>query len=361
MKIEWLIALYLFVSVMMIVFNFGFLAYEKVHAKRFAKKTARIAVLLGEEIERNADFPTDEHKRTLERRMKQLSGMESFDLTMDHLQQLDVDKSERYLLGISSVFDHLTYHFAKKGDLHRAYFAYVLKRWYRQRPASDTVTQTLLRFVREGSFYARQNAFEALAQVGSAHAFADAIVLVERGGDFHHPKLVTETALAFAGDARELEAELKERFDGFLPHTQAAVINYLRMSGKGDPEKLRCLLEDDSVDIEVRLACIRYFMRNFWEPAEGALLRLAALKDPASWEYAAIAATALGNYPSMKALDVLKQCLSSPSWFVRHNAAKTLYDWGLDLGDLADVVHGPDAYARDMLTYRWELEEVTRA
>lgn len=361
MKIEWLIALYLFVSLMMILFNFGFLGYEKVHAKRFAKKTARIAALLGDEIERNADFPTDEHKRTLERRMKQMSGMESFGLTMEHLEQLDADKSERYLQGIAMVFDHLTYHFAKKSDLHRAYFAFVLKRWYRQRPASSTVTQTLLRFVRDGSFYARQNAFEALAQVGSARALADAVVLVERGGDFHHPKLVTETALAFTGDARELEAELKERFDGFLPHTQAAVINYLRMSGKGDPEKLCGLLEDDGADLEVRLACIRYFMRNFWEPAAEPLRHLAALDDPATWEYAAIAATALGNYPSMEALDVLKRCLSSASWFVRHNAAKTLYDWGLSLDDLADVVNGPDAYARDMLTYRWELEEVTRA
>lgn len=361
MKIEWLIALYLFVSLMMIVFNFGYLAYEKLHARRFEKKTAHIAQLLGDEIERNADFPTDEHKRTLERRMKQMSGMESFDLTMARLEELDAEKSERYLQGISTVFDHLTYHFAKKSDLHRAYFAFVLKRWYRQRPASSTVTQALLRFVRDGSFYARQNAFEALAQVGSAHSFADAVVLVERGGDFHHPKLVTETALAFAGDARELEAEFKERFDGFRPHTQAAVINYLRMSGKGDPEKLCGFLEDDGADLEVRLACIRYFMRNFWEPAAEPLRRLAALDDPASWEYAAIAATALGKYPSMEALDVLKRCLSSPSWFVRHNAAKTLYDWGLSLDDLSDVVSGPDAYARDMLTYRWELEEVTRA
>ncbi len=360
MRIEWLIGLYLFVSLMMIAFNFGFLAYEKAHAKRFTQRTARIAELLGREIELNADFPTDEHKRTLERRMRQLSGMESFDLTMRHLEELDADKSERYLSNIAVVFDRLTHRFARKSDLHRAYFAYVLKRWYRQRPASDTVTQALLHYIREGSFYARQNAFEALAQVGSARAFADAVTLVERAGDFHHPKLVTETALAFAGEPEELEAEFKERFDGFKPHTQAAVINYLRMSGRGTPEKLRALMEDEAVDLEVRLACIRYFMRNFWGPAEGALQKLAATDDPARWEYAAVAATALGNYPSIKGLAVLEHCLSSPSWFVRHNAAKTLYDWGLDLDDLDDVVHGGDAYARDMLRYRWELERIGR-
>ena len=128
MKIEWLIAFYLFISVMMIVFNFGYLAYEKVHAKRFDARTKRFAVLLGQEIERNAEFPTEDHKRTLERAMRRMAGMESFDLTMGHLLREDPDKSERYLHGIATVFDHLTYLFAKKDDLHRTYFTYIVKR-----------------------------------------------------------------------------------------------------------------------------------------------------------------------------------------------------------------------------------------
>ena len=104
-KIEWLIAFYLFISVMMTVFNFGYLAYEKVHAKRFDARTKRFAVLLGQEIERNAEFPTEDHKRTLERAMRRMAGMESFDLTMGHLLREDPDKSERYLHGIATVFD----------------------------------------------------------------------------------------------------------------------------------------------------------------------------------------------------------------------------------------------------------------
>ena len=201
MRIEWLVAFYLFVSVAMILFNFVFLAYEKARAKRFVTKTKRLASDLSEEIERNADFPTEAHKRILERKLRKLSGMESFDLTMQRLQELDPEKSDRYLRGIAAVFHRLTYYFAKKPDLKKAYFAYILKRWYRLRPASDTVTQTLLRFVREGSFYVRQNSLEALASVADACAFADAVELIERGDDFHHPKLVTEAALSFAGDA----------------------------------------------------------------------------------------------------------------------------------------------------------------
>lgn len=337
MKIEWLIAFYLFISVMMIAFNFGYLAYEKLHAKRFDARTKRLAELLGDEIERNAAFPTEEHKRTLERAMRRMAGMESFDLTMGHLLEQDPAKSERYLHGIATVFDHLTYHFAKKDDLHRAYF---------------------LRYVREGSFYARQNALEALSQVGSARALAEAIATLERDGEFHSPKLITEAALAFAGEATELEAELKERVGRFSPHTVAALVNYLRMAGLGDPDVILALMRDEREDLEVRLACIRYFMRRHWPAAEADLLKLASDNDPARWEYRAIAATALSNYPGMEAVEALKGCLSSPSWFVRNNAAKTLYDYGLALDDLADVMNGPDAYARDMLAYHWELKRV---
>lgn len=358
MKIEWLIAFYLFISVMMIVFNFGYLAYEKVHARRFDVRTKRLAELLGDEIERNAAFPTEEHKRTLERAMRRMAGMESFDLTMGHLLREDPAKSERYLHGIATVFDHLTYHFAKKEDLHRAYFAYIVRRWYRERPASDTVEQALLRYVREGSFYARQNALEALAQVGSARALAEAIASLERDGDFHSPKLITEAALAFSGDAALLEAELEERIGRFGPQTRAALVNYLRMADLGDPDAVLGLLRDEREDLEVRLACIRYFMRRRFEPAEVDLLALAADGDPARWEFAAVAATALANYPGERAVEVLKGCLSSPSWFVRHNAAKALYGYGLTLEDLDDVVSGPDAYARDMVTYHWELKRV---
>ena len=130
------------------------------------------------------------------------------------------------------------------------------------------------------------------------------------------------------------------------------------MADLGDPDVILALMRDEREDLEVRLACIRYFMRRHWPAAEADLLKLVSDNDPARWEYQAIAATALSNYPGMEAVVTLKGCLSSPSWFVRNNAAKTLYDYGLTLDDLADIMNGPDAYARDMLAYHWELKRV---
>lgn len=373
MSVEYIIAFYMLVCVMMTAFNFVFLFYEKAHSKRFEKKMAKMAVSLSEEIERNADFPTEEHRRILERKMRRLSGMEAFDLSMEKLRVLDVEKSEHYLRGISSVFEHLTYEFTGRDDLKCAYFAYIVGRWYRKRPAADAIIEALFHYVRERSFYARQNALESLAVVADERTMIEAACAIDQSDSFHHPKLLTEALLSFQGNRGGLAQEAVKRFDEFAPHSQVAIVNFLRMYSVGQEGALSeseleerrawvfSKLSDESVYSEVRLACIRYFMRWPWEPAGDELCALAAKDTPEEWEYAAVAATALASYPGEKTVAVLKRCLRSRMWYVRFNAAKSLYDLGLSLEtDLADVLSGNDAYARDMLRYRWDYEAMRR-
>lgn len=95
------------------------------------------------------------------------------------------------------------------------------------------------------------------------------------------------------------------------------------------------------------------------DPRVAAVLRsMATSEDAGIWEYSAVAATALGSYVDDETLGVLISCLSSPLWYVRFNAAKTLYDAGLSLEGprLAPIMAGGDRYAKDMLRYRWEIE-----
>ena len=358
MKVEYLIFFYMAVSILMGAFEFVFLFYEQCRDRLFERKSKRMAAVLGREIEVNADFPTDEHKRSIRKKMRRLSGLESFDLSMEKLRQDDPEKSERYLLGVTGVFEYLVRYFSTKSDLHKAYFAYIVRRWYAPRPASDNMVSTLLRYVGEGSLYARQNSLEALAQIGTPKALVEALVMLENYVDFHHPKLVTETAMAFQGSTEELAAELERRFTEFRPQMQAAIINYMRRRGRGDPELYLRLLKDEGGNAEVRLACVRYFMR-YPDPRVAAVLRsMATSEDAGIWEYSAVAATALGSYVDDETLGVLISCLSSPLWYVRFNAAKTLYDAGLSLEGprLAPIMAGGDRYAKDMLRYRWEIE-----
>lgn len=360
MQVEWLIFFYIGVSVAMAFFDLGFAAFEHTRDVLFKRETQRMALSLNEEIVLNAQFPTSKHKRRLTQRLMRLPSLESFDLTMSQFKGLDEDNAETYLLGIGDVFEKLALYYQQKKPLNQAYYAYILKRWYRTRPASPTIVHTLMLFVEQGTVFLRQNAFEALAQLEDADLMVRAIKLLDDNSAFHHPKLITETVLVFAGDKDVLADALAADLDTFSPTTQCAIINFLRMRHRGDRAHLLELMKNDQVDREVRLACIRYFMTNAWTQAEPVLRSFVQENASGEWEYASVASSALAAYPGPETVELLKSLLSSPVWYVRYNAAKSLYDLGATLdADLVDVIEGDDRYAREMVQYRWNFEEAS--
>lgn len=133
------------------------------------------------------------------------------------------------------------------------------------------------------------------------------------------------------------------------------------MKSAGSPKHLLVLMGDARTDREVRLACVRYFMRNPHPCALPIIEGFARSADPAAWEFAAVSAMALASYPGATTVELLKGLLSSRNWFVRFNSAKSLHSLGCTLeGDLADVMAGPDRFAREMLAYRWQLENSSK-
>ena len=369
MNVQLVIGFYAVISLMMIVFNLSYLQWEKIRGWRLARRTARLTVALQDEIAKNLDFPTEEHCRWLERRLRSLAGMESFDRTMERVARQDAAVSERYLSGIAPVFERAVTHFSRREALKRAYVAALAKRWYRVRPASPSVIEALQSDLLLEALYARQNAFEALVALGSSDDIARATIALGGAGVAHSRRLVSETLLAYPGDADELADALLARFEELSDSMKVCAINYLRLSGAGrcgrDPAApddryafVKRLMNDEEAEKDVRLACVRFFMRNRWSPALESLIRMARDDDATHWEYAAVATLALSSYPQPLSVRTLKHCLRSPVYQVRFNAAKSLYDLGLTLeGDLAGVMAGSDRYAREMLLYRWRLEQ----
>ena len=172
---------------------------------------------------------------------------------------------------------------------------------------------------------------------------------------------MTETLLASTCNQDILASALDARLEVFTPQTASAVINYLRMKSAGSPKHLLVLMGDARIDREVRLACVRYFMRNPHPCALPIIEGFARSADPAAWEFVAVSAMALASYPGATTVELLKGLLSSRNWFVRFNSAKSLHSLGCTLeGDLADVMAGPDRFAREMLASRWQLENSSK-
>ena len=84
-------------------------------------------------------------------------------------------------------------------------------------------------------------------------------------------------------------------------------------------------------------------------------------QDPAAWEYATVAVSALGRYEGEAVVQALKEAIKSPNWYIRYAAAQSLEAHHLSYDLLTDIVNGNDRYAREMMLYRMELSRLQEA
>ena len=71
-----------------------------------------------------------------------------------------------------------------------------------------------------------------------------------------------------------------------------------------------------------------------------------------TWEYQAIASSALKSYPGDVTFRILVKNLSSSNWHIRQNSAISLEKLGYTYHDLISVFDGNDRYAREIMRYR---------
>ena len=381
MKIEWVIFFLMAVCLCMIGFNLVFALWERLREKTGRLRAGYLCTQLATAIERCGTAGMGTHLRRLSKLLTRLSWLEAYDRALEQRRAQGQQQLEGYLAAASPLYLMLLPAYKGKDDLHRAFYCNMVEKWYLCRPADPVLVSALLAFAQRGSFYPRQNALEALSAVGGPADLATAFAAADRTQEFHHPKLLTEIALSFPGDADCLAAELAERFAGMSPSAQVAAVNFMRMSGavaspgscRGEGGACRAgsreaqeawlmgLLADSSQDRELRLACMRWLGAFPSENSFALVLGFARDAGEGAWEFAAVACSVLASYPSPATVEVLKGCLSSRVWHVRNNAAASLYALGASLeDDLADVLEGDDSYARDMLLARWERERCQR-
>ena len=366
MTATFLISFYGIVCILMIVFNLCYLRWERVRTKRMDRRCERMGDELKREIARNLAFPSEDHRRMLERRLRRLTDLESFDLTMEQLATADPAAFERYLGGISSIFDHLAPRFSGKNELRRAYFDSLVRRWYRARPAGSAVMDKLIADLSSHALSTRQNALEALVEVASPEQITQALNVIDRAPVLHSTRLIAEALMAFPGDSELLNDEIHRAFPGFSDRIKVAIAGYLRLSDarrgaasaeqRARAKRILAVAEDESTPKELKLACMRYFMSNPCEGARGMLMQAAGETRASRWEIPVVATQALGSYPGDDTVQTLRRCLTSPIYHVRYNAAASLRQLGVRKADLADIIEGDDRYAKEMVLYHWADE-----
>lgn len=206
----------------------------------------------------------------------------------------------------------------------------------------------------ENSITIKMEVLRSMAKLGNSDLLIRGLEVLDERNIKMNDKMITDTLSDFEGLHEELDPKLLAFMEHCGDYMKLAIITYFYANDMGlVRDKLVQLLEDGREDKEVTLRIIKYFGTIYDERAEEQLISY-ALSDV--WEYAAVAAKTLRNYPSAQTIAAAKKRLNDSNWYIRLNNAETLARLcGRD--QLEDVLASDDRYAREIMAYALERKE----
>lgn len=356
MNVEIMLYVYLFVCVSMIAFNIVMAIVFREKDKRIQRVSRRFSDLVAAQLEavRNGGTVDQAHQKRLKKSLRRIGNMAAFDDMLEKVYRQTPELAQEYLRQLDDVFIVLTAHYGKKDAMEAAYFPYIIKK-YRliEGKHIPKIEEAMFSMLSEPSLYARENALQALYTTGDPATVIRALKILNRSELFLHGKILTDGLLNFSGETDALIKEIMDNFSSFGTEMQVSLLNYIRLSSGGYGEFMLGILRNQRQNHELRYCAIRYFGKYYDEAAYDVLCELACDASK-RWEYAAIASSALGNYPDKATMDILKKNLSSKNWYIRYNSAASLERLGATYYDLIDVFDGDDRYASEILHYTLE-------
>lgn len=356
MKVEILIYAYLAICASMIVFNIVCIFVFRKKDRNIRNRSIDFTDII--EAQLNQGMIDEEHQGFLRKKLKKINHMIAFDDALEKLYVQRPGDIKKYITDLSSVFVFLTLKYSEKEQIQAAYFPYIIKKYHVFKGAGiPVVLNALLELVKEQNLYCRENALQALYSIGDAGSVIEALKLLDRAENFHHGKMITDGLLSFSGLTDELDGKLWENFDKFSIQLKQPILDYFRFSSGNYHEKMLQIMVNRKENKELRISAIRYFAKYRYEPALKHLYAFATEESPV-WEYRAIAAFALGNYPAEETGRLLKKLLCDRNWYVRYNAADSLERLGIRYEEMIDIFEGRDRYAAEMLRYRFDRKKL---
>ncbi len=361
MKVELLIYIYIAVCVSLIAFNVVYGFRLRRTASRLEANTKQYDYEIRLQLMRlkSGQAIEERHKDLLYKKLKKTAELTAFDKGFEIIYNEKKSLATDYLCGIYPVFIYLATEYRKKDKIQAAYLPYIISKYdILNRKELGLITALMFELLRSDSVYCRENALKAIYSTGKPKDVVNALMVLDSGGQFHHPKLISEGLFAFKGDRTELGKELWAVFEEFSVNMQVNVLNFMRFAGVRNDEKLLDILSDEKRHAELRYSAIRYFEKYYNEAALPMLHRFAENKENYPWEYQAISSSALKSYPCERTKEILTANLSSSQWYVRFNSAESCEKLGLTYVDLIKVFDGNDRYAREIMRYTLDHKEL---
>ncbi len=354
MKIELMIYVYIAICVSMILYNIVYVFILRHREKALSSDSENFEKLLSDEFDRlkAGENVSEKHMKYLRRKLDKTSGITAFDKALEKVAEKEPEYVEKYLVETFSVFEYLTHRYIGKDTIKIAYFPYILYKYnILLHKDAENLLDILLELLRSVNIYCRENTLKAIYSMRKADITVNALKVIDKNLSFHHPKLICDGLFEYEGDKNELKEKLFDEFSDFSIQMKLNILNFFRFANIRCDDEMLEFLSDENENNEIRYSAIRYFEKFPSEKARRMVQDFAENREDRTWEYQAIATSALKSYPDDITFKILVKNLSSYNWHVRQNSAISCTTIGYSYYDLINVFDGDDRYAREMMRY----------
>lgn len=285
-----------------------------------------------------------------------------FQASMDEVREAEPLLYDGSVPMVAQIIQSIFPYYLKKSAIKQAYYSYIITYFQVLRYApSEAIEEFLLDQIRKNkSIYNTENALRAIYSSGQSRLVLKAIKILDEKDEFGmHEKMVVDGLLTFSYP-NEFIGCLWEHFNEFCSEMQVLLLNYIRFASDAWKKEVLALFNITD-DMEIKIACIRYFGKYPEEQFRTILYRMIEELDVNDWEMLAVCMNVLASYPGEHTVQLLKKGLGSPNWYVRYNSADSLSRLSVTKEMVQDILDGDDRYAKHMLQYRLKMTTETES
>lgn len=350
---------YCVVCVSVVLFNCWKVAWDALSRRRFERLRLYYRLWFwrfGRDMAALPPHEREEAALAMARELHAHGRLTAFHAAMDEIEADSPKIAAECMPLLAEIVQGLLTWYGERSERKQAYYTYLVTRFQVMYHApSQRLTAFLLRQIGEAkSIYNIENALRAIYSAGDVALVLKALELLDGAeGVFIHEKLLVDGLLTFE-PRDELIAALWPRMAHYGTQMHELLLDYIRFASGAWREEMLALLRSTE-ELEVRIACFRYFGRYPDERVRPLLYEVGREADAPQWELCAVCMTVLSAYPEGETVEILKRGLRSRNWYVRYNAALSLQELKVDAALVRDVLEGDDRYAKEMLQYRLGL------
>lgn len=245
------------------------------------------------------------HNQLLKRKLIKTKELLAY---VDALESMNQDDTfQQYLKEISSTLLTLSTKYAKVDNMNKTILSYMITQYsIFNESQKRSLIKILLGYLENSNLYTREYVFNAIYTMGNVDGVERALQIMNDYHYFHHKKMISNGLVTFQGSHHELMARLCSHFYDWNENIMISVIDYISTVHGPYQKKFQTLLTSPSMSIEIKIAIIRYFHKNRYDPILPILYQL--MENPnTDINIIIVIATTLSSYPCQKTYEILKK------------------------------------------------------